>query len=251
MRLEAEALKLCLGGTEILKDVSFNLGQHRFIGIVGPNGSGKSTLLKTFYKVLQPSCGYLKLDGVDSREISHGQCAKLLAVLPQQQAQEVELTVVEVVHMGRYPSKGFFAKSSEAEYQLIAKTLQELGLSHLAHRRLATLSGGERQLVLMARAIVQDTPCLLLDEPTNHLDIYHQITILDTISKLNKQVVVVFHDLSLAGKYCDYIYLMNSGCIAEKGSPEEVLTGSNIKSVYGLDVEIIKHPTNGHLVVLL
>lgn len=251
MRLDAVDLSVSFGRKSILRNVRFSLDQHRFIGIIGPNGSGKSTLLKTFYKVIKPRDGYLAIDGQDLSRLSQRRCSQLLAVLPQQQAAEIELTVEEVVRMGRYPHRKFFEKNQAEEGAIVEKTLRELGLEGLADRRLPTLSGGERQTALIARAIVQDTPCILLDEPTNHLDIFHQVAILETITKLDKQVVVVFHDLSLAGKYCDYLYLMNRGEIYRQGPPDSVLTRASVKEVYGLEVDIIRHPQKGHPVVVL
>lgn len=251
MRLEAIDVSVSFGKKSILRNIRFSLDHHRFIGIIGPNGSGKSTLLKTFYKLIKPRCGYLTVDGEDLRGLSHKRCSKLMAVLPQQQTTEIELLVTEVVHMGRYPHQRFFENTRGEDWSAVGKTLDDLGLNGLAGRKLPTLSGGERQLVLIARAIVQETPCILLDEPTNHLDIFHQVAILETITRLNKQVVVVFHDLSLAGKYCDYLYLMNKGEIYKQGAPDCVLTRSSIKDVYGLEVDIIQHPQKGHPVVVL
>jgi len=251
MRLDAVDLSVSFGRKSILRTIRFSLDQHRFIGIIGPNGSGKSTLLKTFYKVIKPRGGYLTIDGRDLRHLSQRRCSQLLAVLPQQQSADIELTVEEVVRMGRYPHQKLFERNRAEEGALVEKTLRELGLEDLAGRRLPTLSGGEKQITLIARAIVQDTPCILLDEPTNHLDIFHQMAILEAITKLNKQVVVVFHDLSLAGKYCDYLYLMNKGQIYRQGPPDSVLTRAAIKEVYGLEVDIIRHPRKGHPVVVL
>lgn len=201
--------------------------------------------------MIRPTSGVVTLDGHDVRKISQKRCSQLLAVLPQQQTMEAELTVEEVVQMGRYPHMTFFAGSTAADRTLVQTTLADMKLDHLAGCRLPTLSGGERQMVLIARAIVQDTSCILLDEPTNHLDIFHQVTILDSLTALNRQVVVVFHDLNLAGKYCDYLYLMHKGEIAARGTPSEVLTRSHIKDIYNLDVDIISHPQSGHPVVVL
>ncbi|MDY0389480.1 MAG: ABC transporter ATP-binding protein [Desulfobulbus oligotrophicus] len=251
MQLEAVDVAVTFGKSAVLKAIRFSLAHHRFVGIIGPNGSGKSTLLKTFYKVIRPTSGVLTLDGHDVGKVSQRQCSRLLAILPQQQMMDVELTAEEVVEMGRYPHKTFFEQSADRERSLVKTTFADMQLEHLAERRLPTLSGGERQMVLIARAIVQDTPCILLDEPTNHLDIYHQVTILDALTALGKQVVVVFHDLNLAGKYCDYLYLMHKGEIVARGTPAEVLTRLHIKNIYNLDVDIISHPQSGRPVVVL
>ncbi len=251
MRLETSGLTVEIDRRPLIEDISLELSTHRFIGILGPNGSGKSTLLRTFYKALKPAGGSILVNGRDLAEISHRRCAGIFAVLPQHSTAEVELTVEELLYMGRYPYKKMFEGVTAAERGLMRSTLERLGLAPLAGRRLSTLSGGERQTVGLARALVQDTPCLLLDEPTNHLDIHRQIMILDVLHSLEKKVAAVFHDLSLAGKYCDYLYVLQNGRLAAQGRSEEVLTRETVKRVYNLDAENTHHPRTGKPVVLL
>ena len=250
MRLETVELGVRIGRTQILHGLNFVHGEHRFIGIIGPNGSGKSTLLKTFYKVIQPSGGCVLIDGQNIKELSHRQCARTFAVLPQRQESDISLTVKDVVHMGRYPDKRLFDRATDREWMLVLETLELLGIEHLSERKMSTLSGGEWQIVMIARAVVQGSDCLLLDEPTNHLDISHQLMILDTLTNLEKRVIAVFHDLSLAGKYCDYLYIVQNGRLVAAGTPKEVLTSQIISDVYGVNIDVIPHPCTGNPVIL-
>lgn len=250
MRLESINLDVSIGRKKILHDLNFVLDTHKFIGIIGPNGSGKSTLLKTFYKAIQPNGGCVLVDGRNIKEMTHRQCARTFAVLPQRQDSDIAMTVKDVVHMGRYPDKRFFDRATDKEWTMVMETLSLLELEQLSERKMSTLSGGEWQMVMIARAIVQDTVCLLLDEPTNHLDISHQLMILDTLAALNKQLIVVFHDLSLAGKYCDYLYIMKNGRLETAGRPVEVLTSQTIFNVYGIKIEVIPHPRTGRPIIL-
>jgi iron complex transport system ATP-binding protein len=172
-------------------------------------------------------------------------------VLPQHRDGNTDLSVMDIVMMGRYPYKGFMDSMGEDDLGMAESALKRLDLGRFAKRKFATLSGGERQLVLLARALVQDTPWLLLDEPTNHLDIQHQLRLLDTMSELDKRIVVVFHDLSLASKYCDQLFVMKEGLIAAQGDPLEIMTPKLIKDVYNIDALVIPHPIGGRPVVLL
>jgi iron complex transport system ATP-binding protein len=251
MDLSAHNVKVALEGTEILRGISLALGAERLTGIIGPNGSGKSTLLKTFYKALAPSEGHVAYGGVPLERISQKSCARIAAVLPQHRAGPAGMSVYDTVLQGRYPYKGFMDGMNRSDRETAAGALGRLGLSRFSKRIFETLSGGEKQLVLLARALVQDTPWLLLDEPTNHLDIRHQLGLLDTLSGLDKRMVVVFHDLSLASKYCDRLLVMKDGLLAADGRPEDVITPGLIREVYGIEATVIPHPKGGRPAVLL
>ncbi|MDR0356650.1 MAG: ABC transporter ATP-binding protein [Deltaproteobacteria bacterium] len=251
MRLEAEKIGVRLGSREILHDIDFALANHKFIGVIGPNGSGKSTLLRTFYQALHPWRGRLTIDGRPAKELKPRETARLFSVLPQQYGAEIDLTTEETMLMGRYPYKKMFEGFTKEELEKVKEVLAALGLEHLSGRRLSAVSGGERQMILLARSIMQDTPCLLLDEPTNHLDIRHQALVLDALAALGKQVAAVFHDLNLAAKYCDYLYFMKDGSIVRKGTPKDVLTAENIELIYGLKALIMENPVTGRPVIIL
>ncbi|MDR1607224.1 MAG: ABC transporter ATP-binding protein [Deltaproteobacteria bacterium] len=250
MRLEAKDLGISIGTQKILNDINIQIGHNRFNGIIGPNGSGKSTLLRSLFNVLRPDCGYISFNDRVLTSYKRIELAKNIAVVPQQQSL-FEITVEKVIQMGLYPHKSFFEKISDNELKYIDHIIDLLGLNKLKNRDVTTLSGGERQMVLLARALAQKTPILLLDEPTNHLDIYYQILFLDNLKSLDKLLVVVFHDLNLASKYCDHLFLMSQGTIIGEGSPQDILTKSIIRQVYGLDVEILENPKTGKPVVVL
>jgi iron complex transport system ATP-binding protein len=251
MEIQAHEVKVALEGAEILRGVSAVLGEKRLTGVIGPNGSGKSTLLKTFYKAVSPTSGYISLGSERLDGIPQRRCARITAVLPQHRDGSTELAVIDVVMMGRYPYKGFMDSMGEEDAEMARGALSRLELGRFARRRFSTLSGGERQLVLLARALVQDTPWLLLDEPTNHLDIQHQLRLLDILAGLDKRIVVVFHDLSLASKYCDQLFVMKGGLIAAQGDPMDIMTPKLIKDVYNIDALVMPHPVGGRPVVLL
>ncbi|MDR2340139.1 MAG: ABC transporter ATP-binding protein [Deltaproteobacteria bacterium] len=251
MEIRAHGVKVALDGTEILRGVEATLGAARLTGIIGPNGSGKSTLLKTFYKAITPISGYVSYGSEPLKDISQRRCARMTAVLPQNQDGASELGVMEIVMMGRYPYKGFMDGFGQEDRRMAGEALARLGLAAFAKRKFRTLSGGERQLALLARALVQDTPWLLLDEPTNHLDIQHQLRLLDSLGELDKRMVVVFHDLSLASKYCDQLFVMKGGLIAAQGAPRDIMTPGLIREVYNVEALVMAHPLGGWPVVLL
>ncbi|MDR2460907.1 MAG: ABC transporter ATP-binding protein [Deltaproteobacteria bacterium] len=251
MELGVHEIKVALEGTEILHGINLSLGEKRLTGIIGPNGSGKSTLIKTFYKALSPFHGYISYDNERLEDISQRRCARITAVLPQHKDGSTDLKVINVVMMGRYPYKGFMESMGHDDEELTKKTLDNLGLQRFAQRKFFSLSGGEKQLVLLARALVQDTPWLLLDEPTNHLDIQHQLRLLNILKELDKKIVVVFHDLSLASKYCDELFVMKDGLLVAQGDPMDIMTSELIHKVYNIEALVIPHPIGGRPVVLL
>jgi iron complex transport system ATP-binding protein len=250
LRLEAKDLGVSIGTQKILRDINIQLEYNQFYGIIGPNGSGKSTFLRSIYNILKPDCGFINLNNQILTSYNRKELAKNISVVPQQQ-NFIEMTVEETIQMGRYPYKSIFERLSSSEIKNNNQVMLSLGINHLKDRNITTLSGGERQMVLLARALIQDTPILLLDEPTNHLDIYNQILLLNQLRVLDKMLIVVFHDLNLASKYCDHLYLIAQGAIIADGTPWDILTKSLIHSTYGLDVEIIENPKTGKPVVLL
>lgn len=250
MNILASGVDVSFGPKKILKNLSLDAGEKRRCGIIGPNGSGKSTLLRTLHKALEPDRGRVALDGRDLKTYGRRELASEISVVPQHQG-EIDLTVEETVQMGRYPHKKLFERLSRDENDFVREVMTKLKIWHLKDRNVQTLSGGERQLTLLARAMVQDTPVMLLDEPTNHLDIYHQVLILDFLKTVDKLVVVVFHDLNLASGFCDRLYLMNDGRVVAEGDPASILTRENILEVYGLDANIMTNPATGRPLVVI
>ena len=171
MDVRTEQLQAVLGGNQILKGVDIHAGKKELVGVIGPNGSGKSTLLKCIYRILKPTGGAVYLDGKGLEDYSYKQSARRIAVVAQHNYYNFEFSVQDVVMMGRAPHKRALDRDNAEDYQLVAKALKTVGMSAFAQRSFSTLSGGEQQRVILARALAQDTPCLILDEPTNHLDI--------------------------------------------------------------------------------
>lgn len=238
MEIRTDALHAMLGGTEILHGIDFTAGDRSLVGVIGPNGSGKSTLLKCIYRVLKPSEGAVFVDGQPLSEYRVRDSAKKIAVLAQHNFYNFEFTVQDVVLMGRAPHKRALERDSAADFKIVHEAMERVGVAPLRDRLFSTLSGGEQQRVLLARALAQQTPCLILDEPTNHLDIKYQLELLDLVRSLDRTVIAAIHDLNIAAMYCDTIFVMQSGCIVAAGAPRDVLTRSLIRSVYEVDADV-------------
>lgn len=238
MEIRTDDLHAMLGGTEILHGINFTAGDRSLVGVIGPNGSGKSTLLKCIYRVLKPSEGAVFVDGQPLSEYRVRDSAKKIAVLAQHNFYNFEFTVQDVVLMGRAPHKRALERDSAADFKIVYEAMDRVGVAPLRDRLFSTLSGGEQQRVLLARALAQQTPCLILDEPTNHLDIKYQLELLDLVRSLDRTVVAAIHDLNIAAMYCDTIFVMQSGRIVAAGAPRDVLTRSLIRSVYEVDADV-------------
>lgn len=238
MEIRTDALHAILGGTEILHGLDFTAGDRSLVGVIGPNGSGKSTLLKCIYRVLKPSEGAVFVDGQPLSEYRVRDSAKKIAVLAQHNFYNFEFTVQDVVLMGRAPHKRALERDSAADFKIVHEAMERVGVAPLRDRLFSTLSGGEQQRVLLARALAQQTPCLILDEPTNHLDIKYQLELLDLVRSLDRTVIAAIHDLNIAAMYCDTIFVMQSGRIVAAGAPRDVLTRSLIRSVYEVDADV-------------
>ena len=240
MDIDVRAVNAVLGGAHILKDVSMGTAGNRFIGVIGPNGSGKSTLLKCIYRVLKPSEGEVRFDGIPLQGIPVKESAKMVAVVAQHNYYNFEFSVEEVVLMGRAPYKKALERDNAEDYRIVKEALEEVGMTEFSHRGFSTLSGGEQQRVILARALAQQTPCLILDEPTNHLDIKFQLQLMDIVKSLNRTILSAIHDLNIAAMYCDYLYVMKNGQIYAQGTPEEILTVDLIRDVYEVDAEVFR-----------
>lgn len=238
MKLEAKDIEAVLGGTPILRGVSLEVDHNDFVGIIGPNGSGKSTLLKCIYRVLKPQAGIVRLDGTDIRELSYKKSAQTIAVLAQHNYYNFEFSVQDVVLMGRSPHKRTMERDNAQDYAIVAQALETVGMSDMAKRSFSTLSGGEQQRVILARALAQQTPCLILDEPTNHLDIKYQLQLLDIVKGLNRTVISAIHDLNIAAMYCTWLVVMKDGKVVTQGTPRQVLTPELIREVYEVEATV-------------
>lgn len=240
MKLSTENIRLSYDEASILKGVSINIKSKEFVGIIGPNGSGKSTLLKCIYRTLKPDEGAVYVNGEPLISMKVKESSKKIAVVAQHNFYNFDFSVREVVMMGRSPHKKTLDRDNEEDYRIVKEALNTVGMNGFEDRSFSTLSGGEQQKVILARALAQQTECLILDEPTNHLDITHQLEILKIVKELGITVVSAIHDLNLAAAYCDRLYVLRDGQILYEGTPEDVLTKEIIKEIYSIETEIVK-----------
>ncbi|MGW7055006.1 ABC transporter ATP-binding protein [Streptomyces sp. NPDC054887] len=243
--LTAHGLSYGVGGRHLVDDVTLTAADGETVGLVGPNGSGKTTLLRCVYGTLRPTHGRVLLDGEDLHAMSPAARARRIATVPQDSGSAFELTVREVVAMGRSPHKRFWEQDTAADDALVREALGRVGIAGLADRAFPSLSGGERQRALTARALVQQPSLVVLDEPTNHLDIRYQLEILGLVRDLGATSLLALHDLNLAAYYCDRIYVLDRGRVVASGPPKDVLTADLLRTVYGVSAEVSIHPTTG------
>ncbi|WP_433547454.1 ABC transporter ATP-binding protein [Streptomyces sp. CA-294286] len=243
--LRTEGLSYGTDGRHLVDTVDIEARAGETVGLVGPNGSGKTTLLRCVYGTLAPTHGRALLDGEDLHAMGAKKRARRLATVPQDGQAVFELTVREVVAMGRSPHKKFWEADTAADAVLVRDALERVGIGGLADRAFPSLSGGERQRALVARALVQQPALVVLDEPTNHLDIRYQLEVLSLVRALGTTNLLALHDLNLAAYYCDRLYVLDSGRVVASGTPKEVLTPDLLQQVYGVDAEVGSHPTTG------
>lgn len=249
MEIRTEDTTLSYGAARILKGISLETHTGEFVGIIGPNGSGKSTLLKCIYRVLKPDGGCIWLGDQELHEMKIRNSARKVAVVAQHNYYNFEFSVREVVMMGRAPHKKMLEKDGAKDFEIVDQALKTVGMYEFADRNFSTLSGGEQQRVILARALAQQTPCLILDEPTNHLDITHQLQLMELVRGLNVTVLSAIHDLNIAAMYCDRLYILKDGEIVGSGTPEELLTPETIRRVYQVESEIVRD-RNGKMHIL-
>lgn len=249
MRMHINELSFSYGEKEAIEHITLDVNEGEFIGLIGPNGSGKSTVLKNVYRGLTPDSGTITLDGENLLKMPYKKSAIKLAVVGQENDVPFDFLVEEIVAMGRTPHKKIFDIDNAHDKQIVHHALEHLGMENMAKRNYLNLSGGEKQRVIIARAIAQECDFFILDEPTNHLDISYQIQIFDFIKRLKVTVLSAIHDLNMAALYCDRIYVLKEGNIVLQGTPEEVLTPENIFNVYGVRSSVEKHQITGKMTI--
>ena len=247
MRLQTKNLTFSYGEKEAIKNVSLHVNEGEFVGLIGPNGSGKSTILKNIYRGLLPDSGTITLDGENLLTMPYKKSALKMAVVGQENEVPFDFLVEEIVAMGRSPHKKLFDIDSPHDKEIVHHALEHLGMENMAKRSYLHLSGGEKQRVLIARGIAQESDFFILDEPTNQLDISYQMQIFDFIKRLNVTVLSAIQDLNMAALYCDRIYILKDGMIVLHGTPEEILTPENIFNIYGVRSSVEKHPVTGKM----
>lgn len=232
--IEVTGLCVDLGGKAILADVEFSVARGAFAVVVGPNGSGKTTLIRSLYRSVEPSRGAVLLDGTPVSAMDRRSIARTMAVLRQEPDLEFDFLVQELVLMGRSPHKGLFDPDSAEDRRTVSEAMDLTDVASLKSRRFSTLSGGEKQRVLLARALAQKPKILLLDEPTNHLDVRHQLDVLHRVRALGLTVVAALHDLNLADTFATQVLVLHAGRLAAEGTPEETLTAERIRETFGV-----------------
>ncbi|MCZ7545832.1 MAG: ABC transporter ATP-binding protein [Anaerolineae bacterium] len=249
IHLEARALHFGYNGHAVLQAVDLRAEPGEVLVIIGPNGAGKTTLLKLMAGILRPRAGFALVDGRDARRLHARERARALGLVPQLESQAWPLTVWQLVALGRAPHRGWVMPLNEHDRATVERVLERTSLTNLRDRPVAALSGGERQLVLIARALAQEPAALLLDEPTSHLDLRHQATLLGLVRSLahddNLTVVMTLHDVNQAALYADRMALLDNGALRAVGTPHDVLRADLLSEVYGVPITVSAHPLHG------
>ena len=258
MLLSADNLRFAYpgsgAGAPVLDGVSLSVERGAAVGILGPNGSGKTTLLKMLGGVLRPDAGVVRLDGTPIGEMRRAAVARRISIVPQETHPAFEYTVLEMVLMGRYPHLRAFEMEGPDDLRLARQALAATGTAGLEARSFETLSGGEKQRVVIAAALAQSADVLLLDEPTASLDLAYQLEIAALVTRLNRErgctLVLSTHDLNLAATVCDRLVLIREGRTLASGRTSDVLTRDNIRRTFDVEAEVSRHDAAGHLVVV-
>lgn len=245
MTVRLESVGYETDGTRILHDVSLRVDRGETVGLLGPNGSGKSTTLRCMIGLLSPTEGTVELFDHPLDRYSRREIARRVGYIGQEASIDFDFTVREIVGMGRAPHKSWIDPEEPEDRAIVEEALSSVGMERFAERDYRTLSGGEKQRVLIARCLAQQADLLVLDEPTNHLDVKHRMALMDLLAGLGETVTLALHDLNLAAQYCDRIYLLKDGTAVEHGPPEAVLTAKIVESVFGRPAIVDRHPTTG------
>ena len=241
--INIEKLNYSYGKKEVLKELSLNIDENKLTGIIGPNGCGKSTLAKNIIRYINGKFEYFKIMDIDIRQLSHKKIAQLISYIPQKSTIISNISVFDYVLLGRFPLlKNSWDNYSEKDYEIVENNISLLNIEELRDRNVETLSGGELQKALLARALAQEAKILLLDEPTSALDLNNAVEFMKILKNISIQkeisVIIIIHDLNLASLFCDSLIVLKDGRFIEKGSPKEVINEENIKSVYNLDCKV-------------
>jgi iron complex transport system ATP-binding protein len=246
--IDVSDVSLSFGDTDVLEDVSLSVEPGEFVGLVGPNGAGKTTLLRAMSGALEPARGSVAVDGASLHDRSSKAASRLVAVVPQDTSLSFSFDIRTVVEMGRYPHRSRFSPPDEADRRAVDRALERTRTARFADRPIDEVSGGERQRVVLARAIAQETPVLLLDEPTASLDVNHQVETLELVRDLvadGRTVVAAIHDLDLAARYCDRLVALSDGSVLESGPPDSVLRTETLASAFDTAAAVTANPVTG------
>ena len=241
--LSVEDIRYEIDRQELLKGISLDIPRGSFVGIIGPNGSGKSTLLKTIYRTNKPSGGSVYLNGTEMSRMSNKEIARQMAVVAQENAVSFDFSVMEIMLIGLYAKRSLRSQTSVHDTKICEDALASVGMLDFKNRSFLSLSGGEKQKVLIASAFSRDPELIVLDEPTNHLDVGYQFLIMDLMkSRPGVTIFTSIHDMNMAMQYCDRIIALKGGEIFCTGTPREVLTPENLKELFQVRAEILEEP---------
>jgi iron complex transport system ATP-binding protein len=252
VKLEVNGISFNYGSRTALNDVTFSIGEGEVVGLIGPNGSGKTTLIKSIDRILKPRAGAVYVDGRETARLDNVQRSRLMAYVPQSAHSVFSSTVFDTLLLGRKPHISWGL--SQRDKEVVSRNIALMGLEKYTLRQFSELSGGEKQKVLITRALVQEPEILLLDEPTANLDLRHQIEVLHIIRWIAREkditVLMVLHDLNLASRFSGRLILLKDGKVWDGGTPEEVLTPENIRQVYGIEAAVYRESGHTHLIPL-
>lgn len=244
-----ENVSFAVEGRTLLQPLNLSLPARQVVGLIGHNGSGKSTLLKLLARQQPVTAGTVCFEGKALSAWGDRQFARKVAYLPQQTPAAPGMLVKELVALGRYPWHGALGRFNQTDQEKVSEAIALTDIGAFADRLVDTLSGGERQRVWLAMLVAQDAECLLLDEPISALDIAHQIEVLDLVHRLAKDrelgVIVVLHDVNMAARFCDEIIALHSGRMIARGTPDVLMTPTQLEAIYGLPIGIMPHPETG------
>jgi iron complex transport system ATP-binding protein len=238
----------------VLNRVTVDVAKGTIAGLLGPNGSGKTTLLRMLAGMLRPQSGAITVNGIAIRDLPRKTLARQLAVVPQETHSTFDFSVLDIVLMGRYPHLGTLELEGARDVDIARAALAATGTATLESREFSTLSGGEKQRVVIASALAQEADILLLDEPTASLDLAYQFDIASLLKRLNRErgttMIVSTHDLNLAAALCDRVVLLKQGRVIAQGPTGDVLTAGAVGELYGMEADVRFHPRAGHLTVV-
>lgn len=248
-RIAVENLTLAYGTTRVLDALTLPIERGKVTVLAGPNGCGKSTLLRAIRRLLRGSAGQVLLDDVDIARMSGKDLALQIGLLAQSPSAPGDMSVEELVRLGRYPHQTMMQPWSPRDAEAVERAMVGTGVTGLRTRPISSLSGGQLQRVWIALVLAQETDVICLDEPVNHLDIAHQLECLDLVKRLNREhgrtIVLVLHDLNLAARYADQLVFVREGRIAARGTPAELMSARLIEDVFGVHATIITDPVHG------
>lgn len=248
-RISVENVTLSYGQAAVLDTLSLPIAPGKITVLAGPNGCGKSTLLRAIRRLHRPAAGRILIEDIDIARVGHKALARQIGLLAQSPSAPGEMTVEDLVRLGRYPHQSMLQPWNPRDTAAIEAAMDGTGVSHLRARRIGSLSGGQLQRVWIAMVLAQETDIICLDEPVNHLDMAHQIDCLELVSGLNRDhgrtVVLVLHDLNLAARHADVLVFIKDGKVAASGPPEELMTEEKIALVFGVNAKIVTDPVHG------